>query len=74
MEARIDIFSAAQPAPLPPGNLPPNAPVKHLHGYRRMLRGAAYAIRREDELTFPNLKGEGPRSQGFIVVQATRQA
>lgn len=36
-----------QPAPLPPGYLPPNAPIKHLHSYRRMLHEAAYAVRRE---------------------------
>lgn len=35
-----------QPAPLPPGYLPPNAPIKHLHSYRRMLREAGYAARR----------------------------
>ncbi len=37
----------AQPLPIPPGYLPPNAPIKYLKNYKRMLREAGYAARRD---------------------------
>lgn len=36
-----------QPASLPPGYLLPNAPIKHLRSYKRMLREAGYSARRD---------------------------
>jgi hypothetical protein len=35
----------AQPHPLPARYLPPNAPIKYLHTYKRMIREAGYAAR-----------------------------
>jgi hypothetical protein len=38
-----------QPVPLPPGCLPPNAPIKYLRSFKRMLREAGYAARRQND-------------------------
>ena len=38
-----------QPAPLPEAYLPPNAPIKQLKNFRRMLREASYAARHLSE-------------------------
>jgi hypothetical protein len=37
----------AQPAPLPPGYLAPNANIKYLKNYKRMLREASYAAHKD---------------------------
>jgi len=37
----------AQPAPVPNGYLPPNANIKYLKNYRRMIREAGYAARQD---------------------------
>jgi len=59
----------SQPAPLPDRYLPPNAPIKYLKSFRRMMHEARYAAR---HLTDPhdhewdyenNLSGNGPDHQ-----------
>lgn len=45
----FNIMLNCAPAPLPEGYLPPNAPIKHLKNYRRMLREAGYAARKNPE-------------------------
>ena len=41
----------AAPTPLPEGYLPPNAPIKFLKSYKRMIREAGYAARRNESDT-----------------------
>lgn len=45
----LNVSCNERPAPIPDGYLPPNAPVKNLRSFRRMLREAAYARRTAPE-------------------------
>jgi hypothetical protein len=41
----FNIALNGEPIPLPAGYLPPNAPIKYLKNYSRMLREAKYTAR-----------------------------
>ena len=43
----FNVMLNGQPAPLPASYLPPNAPIKYLKNFRRMLREAGYASRKD---------------------------
>jgi len=44
----LNISLNITPLPIPPGYVLPNAPIKWVHSYRRMMREAKYSIRMEE--------------------------
>lgn len=54
IEARTPCFNVAlngQPHPISDEYLPPNAPIKYIHSYKRMIREAGYTARAEANRT-----------------------